>query len=138
MDDIESITFFGIFVSVVFSFLVSMADSFLKGLDKNQVIEVAEAGGDKYETLYTLLSQPQKYHVALALLKWLSIVSALALSFPHLISLPKIVPPIVIILVFVLLVEVVPIYTATGLLATFSNYFTNDLSISVFDTSFRW
>ncbi len=108
MDDIESITFFGIFVSVVFSFLVSMADSFLKGLDKNQVIEVAEAGGDKYETLYTLLSQPQKYHVALALLKWLSIVSALALSFPLLISLPKIVPPIVIILVFVLLVEVVP------------------------------
>ena len=101
MDDIESITFFGIFVSVVFSFLVSMADSFLKGLDKNQVIEVAEAGGDKYETLYTLLSQPQKYHVALALLKWLSIVSALALSFPLLISLPKIVPPIVIILVFV-------------------------------------
>ena len=70
MDDIESITFFGIFVSVVFSFLVSMADSFLKGLDKNQVIEVAEAGADKYETLYTLLRQPQKYHVALALLTW--------------------------------------------------------------------
>ena len=56
MDDIESITFFGIFVSVVFSFLVSMADSFLKGLDKNQVIEVSDAGLDKYENNYALLS----------------------------------------------------------------------------------
>ena len=108
MDDIESITFFGIFVSVVFSFLVSMAESFLKGLDKNQVIEVAEDGGGNYEVLYTLLSQPQKYHVALALLKWLSIVSAFTLSFPLLISLPKIAPSLVVILVFVLLVELIP------------------------------
>lgn len=71
-------------------------------------MEVVETGGNKYEILHTLLSQPQKYHTTLALLKSLSILSVFAFSLPLFSYVPPIAGVVIASLMFTLLTHLIP------------------------------
>ncbi len=71
-------------------------------------MEVAEAGGNKYEILHTLLSQPQRYYTTLAILKSLSILSVFALSLPLFSYVPQIAGVVIASLIFTLLADLIP------------------------------
>ncbi|HIC19244.1 TPA: HlyC/CorC family transporter [Candidatus Poribacteria bacterium] len=78
LDDPSSILQISQVVSLVLlsiiAFFSSVVDTTLKRLTKNDILEVAEAGGRAYHSLRSLLQKPRQYIATIAILKCVSIL----------------------------------------------------------------